>query len=42
VRDAPDHPTLLLVDDDAFRSALGRRGFAVTLADGPAEVGPKG
>jgi two-component system response regulator RegA len=41
--DAPDHPTLLLVDDDdAFRNALGaalgRRGFAVTLAAGPTEA----
>jgi two-component system response regulator RegA len=38
-----DQPTLLLVDDDgAFRgalgAALGRRGFAVTLAAGPAEA----
>lgn len=38
-----DQPTLLLVDDDdAFRAALGpalgRRGFAVTLARGPAEA----
>jgi two-component system, response regulator RegA len=38
-----DRPTLLLVDDDdAFRAALGaaleRRGFAVTLAAGPAEA----
>ncbi len=38
-----DEPTLLLVDDDtAFRGALGsaltRRGFAVTLASGPAEA----
>jgi two-component system response regulator RegA len=38
-----DKPTLLLVDDDdAFRAALGaalgRRGFAVTLAPGPAEA----
>lgn len=38
-----DQPTLLLVDDDeAFRNALGaalgRRGFAVTLAPGPAEA----
>ncbi len=41
--DASDAPTLLLVDDDlAFRtalgSALGRRGFAVTLAAGPPEA----
>lgn len=41
--DAADQPTLLLVDDDdAFRvalgAALGRRGFAVTLATGPAEA----
>ena len=41
--DTVDQPTLLLVDDDdAFRSALGaalgRRGFAVTLAPGPAEA----
>jgi two-component system response regulator RegA len=41
--DAVDQPTLLLVDDDdAFRgalgAALGRRGFAVTLAAGPAEA----
>jgi two-component system, response regulator RegA len=41
--DAPDQPTLLLVDDDeAFRAALGgalgRRGFAVTLAAGPDEA----
>jgi len=44
--DAPaplDQPTLLLVDDDdAFRAALGaalaRRGFALTLAAGPAEA----
>ncbi len=40
---ADDQPTLLLVDDDdAFRNALGaalgRRGFAVTLAEGPAEA----
>lgn len=39
----PDPPTLLVVDDDdAFRSALGgalgRRGFAVTLAASPAEA----
>jgi two-component system response regulator RegA len=38
-----DQPTLLLVDDDdAFRAALGpalgRRGFAVTCAPGPAEA----
>jgi two-component system response regulator RegA len=38
-----DRPTLLLVDDDdAFRTALGaalgRRGFAVTLASGPSEA----
>ena len=38
-----DQPTLLLVDDDAaFRAALGaalgRRGFAVTLAAGPPEA----
>jgi two-component system response regulator RegA len=38
-----DQPTLLLVDDDdAFRAALGgalgRRGFAVSLAPGPAEA----
>jgi two-component system, response regulator RegA len=41
--DASDQPTLLLVDDDeAFRTALGaalgRRGFSVTLAAGPAEA----
>ncbi len=41
--EAPDQPTLLLVDDDdAFRVALGaalrRRGFAVTLAPGPDEA----
>src|SRR5271156_5755262 len=41
--EAVDQPTLLLVDDDdAFRGALGgalgRRGFAVTLAAGPAEA----
>ncbi len=41
--DAADAPTLLLVDDDeAFRvalgAALGRRGFAVTLAAGPEEA----
>lgn len=38
--DSTGSPTLLVVDDDdAFRtalgSALGRRGFAVSLADGP-------
>lgn len=41
--DAPDAPTLLVVDDDdAFRAAMGgalaRRGFAVTLAAAPAEA----
>ena len=41
--EAVDQPTLLLVDDDdAFRgalgAALGRRGFAVTLAAGPTEA----
>jgi two-component system response regulator RegA len=40
---ASDDPTLLLVDDDepfrkALGGALGRRGFAVTLAAGPAEA----
>jgi two-component system response regulator RegA len=43
VTDHGDQPTLLLVDDDdAFRaalgSALGRRGFAVTLAASPDEA----
>jgi len=43
VTDTLGAPTLLLVDDDdAFRAALGaalsRRGFAVTLAAGPAEA----
>jgi two-component system response regulator RegA len=38
--EAQQSPTLLIVDDDAaFRTvlggALGRRGFSVTLADGP-------
>ena len=41
--DPLDAPTLLVVDDDdAFRAAmggaLGRRGFAVTLAAAPAEA----
>jgi two-component system, response regulator RegA len=39
----PDVPTVLLVDDDeAFRTALGgalgRRGFAITLAPGPEDA----